>query len=111
MTTEFSADVLIVGSGVAGALVAARLAATGVKVCIMEAGAPVKRAEAVQTYWKALIKVPESAYPPVPQAGSAMVLLGSGRTHSTIARIRARGVKYCPAPDLVSSALRSSKPS
>ena len=68
MTTEFSADVLIVGSGVAGALVAARLAATGVKVCIMEAGAPVKRAEAVQTYWKALIKVPESAYPPVAQA-------------------------------------------
>ena len=68
MTIPFSADVLVVGSGVAGALVAARLAATGVKVCIMEAGAPVKRAEAVQTYWKALIKVPESAYPPVPQA-------------------------------------------
>lgn len=68
MTTPLSADVLIVGSGVAGALVAAKLAASGVKVCIMEAGAPVNRAEAVQTYWKALIKVPESAYPPVPQA-------------------------------------------
>ncbi len=68
MTTPFSADVLVVGSGVAGALVAAKLAATGAKVCIMEAGAPVNRPEAVQTYWKALIKVPESAYPPVPQA-------------------------------------------
>ncbi len=68
MSAPFSADVLIVGSGVAGALVAARLAASGVKVCIMEAGAPVQRAEAVQTYWKALIKVPESAYPPAPQA-------------------------------------------
>ncbi len=68
MTTPLSADVLIVGSGVAGALVAAKLAADGVKVCIMEAGAPVNRADAVQTYWKALIKVPESAYPPVPQA-------------------------------------------
>ena len=68
MSTSLSADVLIVGSGVAGALVAAKLAASGVKVCIMEAGAPVNRAEAVQTYWKALIKVPESAYPPVPQA-------------------------------------------
>ncbi|MDN5870328.1 MAG: hypothetical protein L0H73_06360 [Nitrococcus sp.] len=43
----------------------------------------------------------------MPQAGSAMVLSGSGRTHWTIARISARGVKYCPAPDLVSSALRS----
>ena len=68
MTTDLSADVLVVGSGVAGALVAAKLAAAGVKVCIMEAGAPVNRSEAVQTYWKALIKVPESAYPPVPQA-------------------------------------------
>ena len=68
MTTDLSADVLVVGSGVAGALVAAKLAAAGVKVCIMEAGAPVNRSEAVQTYWKALIKVPESAYPPVPQS-------------------------------------------
>lgn len=68
MTTDLYADVLVVGSGVAGALVAAKLAAAGVKVCIMEAGAPVNRSEAVQTYWKALIKVPESAYPPVPQA-------------------------------------------
>ena len=68
MSTAFSADVLIVGSGVAGALVAAKLAAKGVKVCIMEAGASVDRAHAVQTFWKALIKVPESAYPPVPQA-------------------------------------------
>ena len=32
--------------------------------------------------------------PPVPQAGSAMSLPGSGRTHSTMARMRARGVKY-----------------
>jgi choline dehydrogenase-like flavoprotein len=68
MTNFSKADVLIVGSGVAGALVAAKLAAAGVKVCIMEAGAPVNRGEAVQTFWKALIKVPESAYPPVPQA-------------------------------------------
>lgn len=68
MSTPLSADVLIVGSGVAGALVAARLAAAGVQVCIMEAGASVNRAEAVQTFWKAPVKVPESAYPPLPQA-------------------------------------------
>ena len=35
--------------------------------------------------------------------------IGSGRTHSTIARITARGVKYWPAPLLVSSALRCSR--
>ena len=35
---------------------------------------------------------------------------GSGRTHSTMARISARGVKYWPAPDLVSSAFLSSSP-
>jgi hypothetical protein len=38
-------------------------------------------------------------------------LFGNGRTHSTMARIKGRGVKYCPAPDFVSSALRSSSPS
>ena len=68
MSTSFTADVLIVGSGIAGALLAARLAAKGVNVIIMEAGASVDRAQAVQTFAKALVKVPESAYPPVPQA-------------------------------------------
>ena len=68
MTTPLTADVLIIGSGVAGALVAAKLAATGVNVCIMEAGAPVDRPQAVQTFWKALIKVPECPYPSVPEA-------------------------------------------
>ena len=38
----------------------------------------------------------------VPQAGSQMVLSGSGRTHSTIALMSGRGVKYWPAPLLVS---------
>ena len=47
----------------------------------------------------------------LPQAGSAMGFPGSGRTHSTMARIRARGVTYCPAPDFVSSAFLSSRPS
>ena len=68
MSSALTADVLIIGSGVAGALVAAKLAESGVKVCIMEAGAPVNRPEAVQTFWQALVKVPECAYPPVPQA-------------------------------------------
>lgn len=44
-------------------------------------------------------------------AGSQMVSPGLGRTTSTMALISGRGVKYCPAPDLVSWAFFSSKPS
>ena len=47
---------------------AARLAATGVKVAILAAGARVDRGAAVQRYWNALIKVPECPYPPTPEA-------------------------------------------
>ena len=68
MADDITADVVIVGSGIAGALLAARLAADGVKVAILEAGAEVDRGTAVQTYWDAAIKVPECAYPAVPQA-------------------------------------------
>jgi len=68
MPDTLTADVIIVGSGVAGALLAAKLAESGVKVAILEAGATVDRAEAVETYWKAAIKVPECPYPPVPEA-------------------------------------------
>lgn len=60
---EITADVIIVGSGVAGALIADQLAAAGVSVSILEAGDPVDRAEAVDTFHAAAIKTPESAYP------------------------------------------------
>ncbi|HLO22544.1 MAG TPA: NAD(P)-binding protein [Methyloceanibacter sp.] len=43
---EIEAEIVIVGSGIAGALLAARLAQAGVKVAILEAGAKVDRAEA-----------------------------------------------------------------
>ena len=52
-----------------------------------------------------------SRKPPVPQAGSQIVIPGSGRMTSTIAWISGRGVKYCPAPDFMSSAFFSSSPS
>jgi hypothetical protein len=42
--------------------------------------------------------------PPVPRAGSTTLSPGSGRTQSTMASMSDRGVKYCPAPDLMSSA-------
>ena len=51
-----------------------------------------------------------SRKPPVPQAGSQIVIPGSGRITSTIARISGRGVKYWPAPDFTSSAFLCKQP-
>jgi choline dehydrogenase-like flavoprotein len=65
---DIFADVIIVGSGVAGALLAAKLSKAGIKVAVLEAGPKVDRVEAVQRYWDALIKVPEAPYPPTPEA-------------------------------------------
>ncbi len=49
--------------------------------------------------------------PPVPHAGSQIRMSGPGCITSTMAEINARGVKYWPAPDLVSAAFFSSSPS
>jgi choline dehydrogenase-like flavoprotein len=68
MADDINADVIIVGSGISGAIMASKLAAAGVKVAILDAGAKVDRQDAVERYWNALIKVPECPYPPVPQA-------------------------------------------
>jgi glucose dehydrogenase len=65
---DIEADVIIVGSGISGALLAAKLSASGVKVAILEAGAKVDRAEARQRFWNAPIRVPECPYPPSPEA-------------------------------------------
>jgi choline dehydrogenase-like flavoprotein len=71
---EYSADVVIVGAGVAGLLAAWKLAGAGASVLVLEAGPRVNRAEALETYRKAVAKVPESPYPDVPHAPRPTVL-------------------------------------
>jgi choline dehydrogenase-like flavoprotein len=66
--TDIEANVVIVGSGISGALLATKLAQAGVKVAILEAGARVERATARRRVWNAAIRVPECRYPPSPQA-------------------------------------------
>jgi choline dehydrogenase-like flavoprotein len=59
-------DVVIVGSGIAGALVALRLGQNKKKVLVLEAGAPVPTNinEEMDRFYRASAKVPESAYKP-----------------------------------------------
>lgn len=65
---DISADVLIVGAGVAGSIAAYELAKAGVKVAVLESGPAVDRDAAVDAFRNAVAKVPESAYPDVPYA-------------------------------------------
>jgi choline dehydrogenase-like flavoprotein len=57
------ADVIVVGSGVAGALVATGLAQRGVSVLILEAGPEIDRIQAVMRNQLSAVRVPEAAYP------------------------------------------------
>jgi choline dehydrogenase-like flavoprotein len=54
---DIEADVIIVGSGISGALLAAKLSNAGVKVAILEAGPKVDRGQAMQRFWDAPIRV------------------------------------------------------
>jgi choline dehydrogenase-like flavoprotein len=63
---NFKVDAVIVGSGVAGALIAKQLADAGKQVLILEAGPeiPPNVNDYMQRFFKAAAKVPESPYPP-----------------------------------------------
>ena len=64
MTEQFSADVVIVGSGVAGSLAAYSLVAAGVDTLILEAGQKINRDSAVRHFQDAPDKGQNSPYPP-----------------------------------------------
>lgn len=68
MASDINADILIIGTGIAGAVAGAKLAKKGLKVAFLESGRRIDRSEAVETFWNAKIKVPESAYPNDPTA-------------------------------------------
>lgn len=68
MAHDISADVLIIGTGVAGAIAGAKLAERGLSVAFLDAGKRIDRFDAVERFWNAKIKVPESAYPNDPEA-------------------------------------------
>ena len=55
-------DVLIVGAGVAGALIAWSLARAGARVTIVEAGPQVDRGVALGRFMQAAVRVPEAPY-------------------------------------------------
>lgn len=66
MVTGFSrmnADVIIVGSGVAGALIANRLAMKGVKVVVVDAGKRTERQQLVNTFRSSAANHPSAIYP------------------------------------------------
>ena len=74
-------DVVVVGSGVAGALVAWKLAKAGASVTVLEAGPRIDRDAAVEVFRAATAKVPESPYPNTAHAPRPSVLdIGLGDT-------------------------------
>ncbi len=66
MSDTLSADVVIVGSGIAGAMTGYSLARAGIKVLILEAGPRVDRAQAVVRFRNSPTKGANSPYPAHP---------------------------------------------
>ncbi|MGB1376445.1 MAG: GMC family oxidoreductase [Miltoncostaeaceae bacterium] len=62
------ADVIVVGAGIAGAMIADGLARAGVNVLLLESGPVQDRQAAVTDYRQSPVRVPEAAYPPVEYA-------------------------------------------
>ncbi|MGC5703900.1 GMC family oxidoreductase [Pseudomonas sp. NFXW11] len=65
MSTE-QADVVIVGAGLAGSIIAYQLGLAGAKVLVLESGpsVPANRTQYMERFYNATLKTPESPYPP-----------------------------------------------
>lgn len=72
MTDQPQYDVVIVGAGIAGSIIAAELATAGKTVLILEAGpgVPVNRSQYMDNFYLSNTKQPESPYPPLPIQGN-----------------------------------------
>src|SRR6476620_9242441 len=68
MSAPLDADVVIIGSGVAGSLIAWRLAEAKLNVLVLEAGPRIDRVEAFKSFLAARDKNASSPYPPAPYA-------------------------------------------
>ena len=65
--SDYDYDIIIVGAGVAGPIIAKELGAAGAKILILEAGPetpPTNREKYMSTFYTNPVKTPESPYPP-----------------------------------------------
>ena len=72
MNNTLIADVVIIGAGAVGGMLAYRLSNLGVKVLLLEAGPRIDRGEAVQHFFKSAEKGPNAPYPSQPYAPHPM---------------------------------------
>src|SRR4029453_17061596 len=96
-------DVVIVGAGVSGNLIAKQLGLAGKKVLILEAGLPVpdSREEYVNNFYLALAKTPESPYPALAgRTGSQQNPVGGLPDPSKLPPPRATVLSIGKAPDV-----------
>lgn len=63
MADDITADVLIIGTGIAGAMAGSKLAEKGLSVAFLETGRRIERFDAVEKFWAAAAKTPTSPYP------------------------------------------------
>jgi glucose dehydrogenase len=73
MSSETIYDVVIIGAGVCGSILASKLGAAGKKVLVLDAGEPVPgdRNEYMDNFYLARAKTPESPYPTTEARGPA----------------------------------------
>ncbi|MDR3519107.1 MAG: GMC family oxidoreductase [Azospirillaceae bacterium] len=69
MNSDYDADVIVIGSGVCGSVIAHRLAKAGKAVILLEAGPRVERADIVERFRASVNKAnPNAPYPDLPHA-------------------------------------------